>query len=185
MLATLRARTRTKAGFLLALAAVIALTLVGVAAASVIRGTEGDDNLVGTAGPDVIRGLTGNDSLYGKNGRDYLSGGQGNDTLSGGPRGDTLRGRAGDDVLNGDQGADLLYGGQGADTENGGAGPDRLHALAKDGVVDHLDCGPGLDVARIIGNDTVLDETTHCERVVKVSSSAAEEPGDSPTDQNA
>ena len=108
MTAILRRRARTKAGFLLALAAVFALTLAGTAAAAAIRGTAGDDNLVGTAGPDVIRGLAGNDTL---------------------------------------------------------------------GVVDKLDCGRGFDVARITGNDSVLDETTSCERVVKVSSTSTEEPG--------
>jgi Ca2+-binding RTX toxin-like protein len=72
-------------------------TLVGSAAADVLRGTAGDD---------VIVGLDGNDVLVGRGGNDILCG------------------RAGDDLLEGGAGADLLRGGAGTDECHGGRGTD-------------------------------------------------------------
>ena len=77
-----------------------------------------------------------------------------------------------------------MYGGLGTDVLNGGIGPDKLYALAKDGVVDTLDCGPGPDVARIVSDDTVKDTTVHCEKVIEVAGTT-DEPGESEADPDA
>ena len=56
--------------------------------------------------------------------------------------------------------------GSGADVENGGPGDDRMHALAADGQVDTVDCGPGNDVA--FENKAEHDTFVNCEKVVYV-----------------
>jgi Ca2+-binding RTX toxin-like protein len=164
-------------------AVVLALVAVSVAAADRFKGTPGDDTIIGTMGPDVIASLAGNDtidaeggddrvyagpgndSVLGGGGNDRIRGGEGEDTLSGGPGNDVLRGRPGNDTINGGDGNDVIWVGSGADTQNGGEGNDRLHALANDGQVDRLDCGPGDDVAIVNRNEkeTILN----CERVVE------------------
>jgi hypothetical protein len=85
-----------------------------------------------------------------------------------------LWGNAGDDELNGGRGV----GGFGADDVRGGYGSDRLHAVAKDGQLDRLNCGAGHDVAVVrAGEPTVI---VHCERVEVVPNdpNATEEPGE-------
>lgn len=98
------------------------------------RGTAGPDTLTGTAGPDTLAGLGGGDTLWGHSGADKLLGGRGRDRLAGGPSADRLL---------------------------GGPGGDRLQA--RDGVVDVVNCGPGVDdLAVVDANDQV---TPSCERV--------------------
>lgn len=84
----------------------------------VIRGTEGNDNLVGTQFDDLIFGYGGNDKLTGKKGNDCLIGGAGNDNI---------QGNQGNDILLGGDGDDNIHGGQGDDTINGEGGSDRCH----------------------------------------------------------
>lgn len=70
----------------------------------------------------------------------------------------------GHDTVSGGAGRDFLWGGLGSDTENGGDGNDVLHALARDGQVDTLDCGPGdHDVAYFRAGEQ--DVTVNCEVV--------------------
>jgi Ca2+-binding RTX toxin-like protein len=165
------------------LAAALALVAVGVAAADRFRGTDGNDTIIGTmgadaiasrAGDDTIDGEGGNDRIHagagadtvlGGGGNDRIRGGAGDDTISGGAGNDVLRGRKGNDTVNGGDGDDVIWVGHGADVQNGGEGDDRMHALANDGQLDRLDCGPGQDVAIVNRNEreTLID----CERVVE------------------
>jgi Ca2+-binding RTX toxin-like protein len=166
----------------LGLAVLGALALVTVAAADRIKGTPGNDVLTGTERHDLIAGLAGDDQisalgggdiLFGNRGNDTISGGDGidvifggrdNDNLDGGNHLDIVRGRSGDDTVAGGEGPDLLFGGWGTDTLSGGAGNDRLHAVAKDGQLDTLDCGEGnRDVAVVRGGEPVT--LSNCERV--------------------
>jgi Ca2+-binding RTX toxin-like protein len=180
----------------LGLAAVAALSVVAVAAADRIKGTPGNDVLTGTERHDLIAGLAGDDQisglgagdiLFGNRGNDTMQGGDGidvifggrdNDNLDGGNGLDIVRGRAGDDTVAGGNGRDLLFGGWGADTLSGGDGNDRLHALAKDGQVDVLDCGPGRDVALVRDGEPLT--LSNCEKVktVPASAPALGEPGE-------
>lgn len=66
-----------------ALAAVVALAVLGAARAAELTGTHRADRLVGTRSADTIRGLGGNDRILGGAGGDLLSGGGGRDTVSG------------------------------------------------------------------------------------------------------
>jgi Ca2+-binding RTX toxin-like protein len=65
------------------------------------------------------------------------------DTLAGDDGPNTLRGSAGDDTLTGGGGADIIDGGTGTDTISGDAGDDVI--LARDGEVDRIACGDGVD----------------------------------------
>ena len=113
----------------------------------------------GTAKADVLTGTAGRDRLLGLGGRDVLKGRGGADCLDGGPGDDRLDGGAGNDVLAGGAGADVLIGGAGADAFFGGAGDDTI--LARDGVRESIDCGPGRDTATV---DRV-DRLKGCEKV--------------------
>jgi len=157
---------------ILALASLLALTLVGVAIAASGTPSPEDDNIKGTAGNDTISAQSGNDKVSGRGGDDTLNGddgndrvkgdagednvngGSGNDKLSGGKDddevngdagNDRLRGDKGDDDLDGGEGDDRLKGGRGADELDGGDGADRIDAKGggrKSGP-DEVDCGAG------------------------------------------
>jgi Ca2+-binding RTX toxin-like protein len=58
-------------------------------------------------------------------------------------------------VLEGRAGGDRLVGGRGSDTLRGGEGDDRLRA--RDGHADVVNCGAGIDRARIDFRDTIED----------------------------
>jgi Ca2+-binding RTX toxin-like protein len=92
-----------------------------VAAAAVVTRTPGDDVLRGTADTDRISAFAGNDLVYARAG--------------------------GDDIRASD---DSLFGGRGADRVFGERGNDELHALAADGDIDLLQCGPGRDEAWVL-----------------------------------
>jgi Ca2+-binding RTX toxin-like protein len=183
--------------FALALVAALGLTAASFALAAQVRGTDGNDTLNGTNGADVIAGFAGDDTITALNGRDLVFGGPGNDTISGGNGWDLilggagndtitgengpdlLRGRSGDDTVDGGDGRDVLFGGWGTDVLRGGAGNDRLHAVAKDGLLDTLDCGDGnRDVAVIREGEPV--SLTGCEIIKTVPANAAAqgEPGE-------
>jgi Ca2+-binding RTX toxin-like protein len=169
----------------LGLAAVAALSLVAVAAADRIKGTPGNDVLTGTERHDLIAGLAGDDQisglghgdvLFGNRGNDTISGGDGidvifggadNDALDGGNGLDIVRGRHGDDSVAGGAGRDHLFGGWGVDTLSGGDGNDRLHAVAKDGQMDVLDCGGGNRDIAIVREGEPLT-ISNCEKVKQV-----------------
>jgi len=80
---------------LLAAALVLSLgSLVGLAWAATITGTEGPDRLRGTAGADVLQGRGGDDVIEGRAGADLAVGGPGRDTLVGGAGDDRLAAHA-------------------------------------------------------------------------------------------
>jgi Ca2+-binding RTX toxin-like protein len=112
----------------------------------VITGGAGDDVIIGSAGNDQLSGGLGNDRLEGRGGRDILRG-DGRDLPPASGRGrkgaDSLFGGPGPDQLFGDFGPDILNGGPGADRFVGGRGSDRI--IARDGAVDQIDCGLGID----------------------------------------
>ena len=102
-----------------------------------VTGTRRADVLRGGPGDDTICGLGGNDVVYGRGGADSLRGGAGNDRLFAGGGRDMLDGQAGNDVLVGGRGIDVLLGRAGNDT-----------LRARDRMADHVDGGPGDDLAR-------------------------------------
>jgi Ca2+-binding RTX toxin-like protein len=75
------------------------------------------------------------------------------DTVAGDDGPNSLRGSAGDDTLSGGGGADLIDGGTGADTISGDAGDDVI--LARDGEVDRIACGDGVDSVVADAQDVV------------------------------
>jgi Ca2+-binding RTX toxin-like protein len=75
------------------------------------------------------------------------------DTVAGDDGPNTLRGSAGDDTLSGGAGDDVIDGGTGADTISGDAGDDII--LARDGEVDRIACGDGVDSVVADAQDVV------------------------------
>lgn len=143
-----------------AVTAGILLALACAALAAELIGTNGDDRLVGTARSDVISGRGGADALLGWRGADRLRGGGGPDRVVGG---------AGADLLLGGAGTDRLVGGKGRDgfaMRNGAPlpSPGRDVLRARDGSVDHINCGGGRDTAYV---DEEEDGVYNCERVVQ------------------
>lgn len=86
------------------------ITVLGTAAAEVLKGT---------AAADVISGGGGNDTISGKKGNDRICGGSGNDVLKGGSGNDILLGQSGKDTGKGGSGNDTFKGGSGKDTGSG------------------------------------------------------------------
>jgi Ca2+-binding RTX toxin-like protein len=74
-------------------------TIVGTAAADVIRGTTESD---------VIHALAGDDRVWGLGGDDLLCGGSGGDRLYGGPSNDKVIAGVGDDRAHGGRGDDFV-----------------------------------------------------------------------------
>jgi len=143
-------------------------SLRGTGDDEVLTGTGFGDRILGGAGRDLIRGVGGDDCLEGGTGADVLDGADGADRLLGGDGRDRLRGGPGDDVLRGGMRDDVLIGGPGRDSLVGGPGKDRHDAGsgndtidARDGVGESIDCGSGLDTARVDRRDRVRG----CERV--------------------
>nr|WP_180882825.1 calcium-binding protein [Mesorhizobium loti] len=64
-------------------------SMVGSAAANVLRGGGGNDYLIGEVGNDTLDGGSGRDQLYGGDGNDVLDGGAGGDKMWGGTGDDT------------------------------------------------------------------------------------------------
>ena len=122
----------------------------------------------------------GNDLVRAGDGPDTVWGNAGDDTLHGGDGADIVRGRSGNDVIYGGADADQLFAGFGADEVYGGSGNDHLYAVARDGQLDRLDCGPGRDTATIrAGEPTVV---VNCERVeVAKDDPSTNEPGETDT----
>jgi Ca2+-binding RTX toxin-like protein len=131
---------------------------------------DGDDDADVTGQFDVllIEGGGGADRLSSQRGytttaaRRVLLGQGGRDTLIATPDGSTLHGGNGHDKLIGGNGADNLTGGRGADAISGGNGRDLVRAI--DGLRDRVDCGPGIDRAKVDG----IDKVKSCERLIAV-----------------
>ncbi|KZK95178.1 Bifunctional hemolysin/adenylate cyclase precursor [Pseudovibrio sp. Ad5] len=79
--------------------------------------TDGTLKLTDTLGDDIIKGGDGNQQIIGRDGNDTIFGGDGNDQLYGGAGRDKLYGNEGNDTLNGySSGSDYIHGGEGIDT---------------------------------------------------------------------
>jgi Ca2+-binding RTX toxin-like protein len=119
------------------------------------EGGEGNDHLticshchgrlLGDAGKDILQG--------GNEGSELIAGGAGSDTLTGGAGRDFIFGEAGADFIFGRAGNDVIGGGLGSDDLHGNRGSDRLRA--KDGFLDLVAGGRGLDAARVDQSDVV------------------------------
>jgi Ca2+-binding RTX toxin-like protein len=102
------------------------------------------DNVM--ADVENVTGGSGNDKIVGNPFNNVLKGGGGNDTLYGG---------AGNDTLDGGSGRDMLFGQDANDT-----------LLAKDGRVDSLDGGNGLDTAQRDNSSTIKDSVMNIESFI-------------------
>jgi serralysin len=91
-----------------------------------------------------------------------LLGGSGNDTLIATPDGSILHGGNGQDKLIGGAGHDNLTGGRGKDIMRGKKGRDLIRAI--DGTRDRVNCGSGLDRAKVDG----IDRVKNCEILIRV-----------------
>ena len=100
-----------------------------------------------------------NDELLGRHGADWLFGGRGHDVLWGDwdPIANNTRQR---DVLSGGPGNDWLYPSHGRSIVKGGTGVDYVWAYYGKGTID---CGPGIDMARIRTNGAF--KTRNCEHI--------------------
>ncbi|MEX2103360.1 MAG: hypothetical protein WD805_05305 [Gaiellaceae bacterium] len=100
-----------------------------------------------------------NDELLGRHGTDILLGGRGHDILWGDwdPIANNTRQR---DVLSGGPGNDWLYPSHGRSIVRGGTGVDYVWAYYGKGTID---CGPGIDMARIRTNGAF--RTKNCEHI--------------------
>ena len=150
-----------------------------------VRGTAGPDHLTFGAGginlngdddTDVtgafttllVEGHGGNDLITPQSGytraapRRIMLGESGNDTLIATPDGSVLHGGNGKDKLIGGAGHDNLTGGRGADVMRGGKGRDLIRAI--DGTRDRVNCGPGVDRAKVDG----IDRVKNCEILIRV-----------------
>jgi hypothetical protein len=109
--------------------------------------------------PRAKTGGPRNDELLGHHGSDRLSGGAGHDIIWGDwdPVGNSSRQR---DVLDGGPGNDWLYPSHGRSIVRGGSGIDYVWAYYGRGTID---CGPGIDTARIRTNGAFT--TRNCERI--------------------
>ena len=81
--------------------------------------------IVGTAAAEILRGTPGADVIVARGGRDRVLGGGGADRICGGGGRDSLVGSGGRDRLLGGAAADRLDGGRARDRCRGGAGRDR------------------------------------------------------------
>ncbi len=113
---------------------IMADTITGSAAANRLRGWEGNDTINGLGGNDNINGFSNNDTIDGGTGADTIEGGFGNDTVKGGAGRDAIAGGADSDVIK-----------------------------ARDGELDSVNCGFGIDRAEVDRGDSV---GTLCETVL-------------------
>jgi len=120
----------------------------------------------------LIAGGLGDDLLYGGGGRDFISGGKGDDTLSGGARRDIIFANRGRDRSDDGDGRDVLWalsrfdvtalGDPDGDELNGGNGRDRFRV--RDGEVDRVHCGEGIDRVRADQFDVLDNDCEHVDQ---------------------
>jgi Ca2+-binding RTX toxin-like protein len=129
---------------------------------SIVTGGRGDDVLIGNDGRNRLAGGRGRDVIYGLGGFDTLFAGKHGDRtrdrLYGGARGDQLFGSDGPNVMVGGPAADRIYPRDGRD-----------RVRARDGSVDEVVCGKGVDSA---DNDP-FDFLIRCEQSEPASDSPA------------
>jgi RTX calcium-binding nonapeptide repeat (4 copies) len=137
--------------------------------AFVLKDPEGSSSfnsvlLDGGRGDDRLNGGPERDTLIGGNGTDVLQGGRGVDQLMADWPGmddvtaDRLRGGPGSDSVLGSAGPNLIDPGAGVDQVRAGGGRDIV--LTRDGTIEQIHCGAGLDSAVTDGFDFPLA----CER---------------------
>jgi hypothetical protein len=148
-------------------------------------GTDGRDRYVGGSGFDTLSyasrtvpleiTLASGSAFDGAAGEgdtvveiEAVTGGSARDRIVGTAAEETLSGRGGDDVIDGGGGIDRLFGGDGNDHLTGGPGIDDISGGAgsdffslRDGEVDVVDCGPGVDTVQA----DLRDSLTGCELV--------------------
>jgi hemolysin type calcium-binding protein len=129
---------------------------------TVVTGGRGDDLLSGNDGRNRIAGGSGRDVIYGLGGSDTLFAGRDRDRTP-----DRLDGGPGSDQLFGSDGPNVIVGGSDADVIYPRDGSDRVRA--RDGAVDQVVCGKGVDAT---GNDP-FDFLIRCERSAPASDSPA------------
>ena len=147
-------------------------TLTGTDQPDVILGRAGDDTINALAGADLVRAGRGADTVNGERGRDLIAGGKDDDTLSGGPRRDVIFANRGRDHSDGGDGPDVLWalsrfdvtaiGDPEGDELGGGNGRDRFRV--RDGEVDIVHCGDGIDSVRADQFDAVDNDCEHVDR---------------------
>lgn len=171
------------ASSVIALAALLVVTIAGVAVAATVNCTVGV-TCIGTSGPDTVRGTeqgddlrpgTGNDTVFGKGGNDTMYGNLGNDTMYGGDGADQVNGHPGDDFLNGGDGPDLILTADGRDEAYGSGGNDTIRAY-RDNEPDFVNCGNGSKDSADVQSGDYVDGTraatlvgtsvTSCEKVI-------------------
>ena len=135
--------------------------LIGSDIENLTGGRVAESTLIGDDGPNVLSGSAASVTLKGEGGNDVLKGAVYQDTLEGGP---------GDDHLVGGLEDDRLVGGPGRDSFVGDyfpIYPESIHRdfrvgndliLARDGVPETINCGPGTDTAEIDHTDTPSPE---------------------------
>jgi Ca2+-binding RTX toxin-like protein len=133
-----------------------------------IRAGIGNDGVRAAGGADLAYGGRGNDLVAGGDGPDRLYGGSDSDQVNGGNGSDRAAGNKGPDDVRGGHGDDSLFAGWGADRVYGGFGDDELHALAADGDVDLLQCGPGRDKAWVLRAERPRTQVVGCELIYLV-----------------
>lgn len=96
----------------------------------------------------------GADTVVTGTGADHIAGGGGDDALSVGMGQDTLLGGGGDDSLFGGGEADTISGGNGSDSVMAGEGSDSI--FVRDGNVDFVGCGKGMDTVTADSKDRII-----------------------------
>ncbi len=165
-------------------------TINALAAADLVRAGRGSDTVNAGRGPDRVRGGLDNDTVNGDRGRDFITGGLGDDVLNGEGGRDLIAGGKGDDTLSGGPRRDVIFANRGRDHSDGGNGPDLLWALSRfdvaaigdpegdelsgdngrdrfrvrDGEVDLVHCGEGIDHVMADQFDIVDTDCEHVDR---------------------
>jgi Ca2+-binding RTX toxin-like protein len=152
------------------------LNVQGTAGADHLTFGQGGINLNGDDDTDVTGAFTAL-LVQGRGGDDLIApeanysraaprrielGGSGNDTLVATPDGGILHGGNGNDKLLGGRGRDNLTGGRGHDVMRGRKGRDLIRAI--DGTRDRVNCGAGVDRAKVDG----IDKVKNCEHLIRV-----------------
>lgn len=141
------------------MAIAVALALGAGAGAAEPAGPPCGKAKAGSGGLGALIGGPAGEGLAGGGGRDSIEAGRGADCLSGGKGQDLLNGGKGDDKLHGGPGDDQLLPGPGADRVRAGRGRDLV--IARDGVAEDVNCGPGTDRA----NADEADRVVGCENL--------------------
>lgn len=117
--------------------------------------------VLGTRTTEISAGGSADTVMTGA-GADRIAGGGGDDAFSSGMGQDTLLGGGGDDSLFGGGEADTLRGGDGSDSVMAGGGSDSI--FVRDGNVDFVGCGKGVDAVTADSKDRMISGCEVVER---------------------